>query len=155
MPAYIEIIKQLSSKDARIISTILGVDDTKCYSFYEMKHYKKGKTKAFSTTGIFVLEPNNCRDCIFIPEICLNNLKRLGLIELKLYKERIKNDFVKLLSTSLVESGINVPDEGYEYDGDLYVLSFTKFAKNFINLCMDKEYFVDEDYIGHFCKVKE
>lgn len=160
-PAYIEIIKQLSPVDARIISTIFALDDIGDYNLYEMKGYDKNDKNTFTQTKLYTIRVLNMHSIIFIPkaifilDTTLENLKRLGIVETRLMIERVKDNYTNRLAEAYIEADILEDLEDTEYGADVYLLSFTKFGRNFIELCMQGKYKIYEGYVGTFERPKK
>lgn len=154
-PAYIEIIKQLSSLDAKIISTILGVHDIGFYNLYEIKAYKTNSDK-YSSTEVFAIRVINLESpifipkAIFIPAIVLDNLKRLGIMEVKLISEKVKDIFSTRISEALIEEEMFPKWKDREYGADIHLIYFTKFGRKFADICTNKEYRVYNGFVGRF-----
>lgn len=155
-PAYIEIIRQLSSTDAQTISTIFALDDIGGYNLYEMKGYDKNDRNVYTQTKLYTIRVLNIHSPKFIPkaifilDTTLENLKRLGIIETKLMFERVKDTYTSRLAEAYIEADILEDLEDTEYGADVHFLSFTKFGRNFIELCMNGEYKIYEGYVGTF-----
>lgn len=130
LPAYIEIVKQLSKEDAKFLKLFENYN-TNNFALLFVRHSITSSPNYMARE--LVLDENNV---ITLNSIIVDNLERLNLI--KLYNDRT------ISNTQMYTTGFNLAEKKYEqpgffsialdYDGGSFVL--TDLGRNFIDICL-------------------
>lgn len=134
LPAYIEIVKQLSKKDAELLSN------------FARQHFEEEpilKIKFLYSDGGFRYSSNNIaliidNDYIVLDSVILDNLSRLKIIELT-YKEFKHNNSIyeNAFNAIAARDEFKILPQGIEkLDFSKGLLRITDFGKNFIDICL-------------------
>ena len=132
-PSFIEIVKQLSSEDAKDLKFLkeIGKNDL---PIMNIKYNLTTSGFFFPTKNIFLIHDNDVYDS---DVIVINNLVRLNLITIDYAhcltnKEIYEQGFNKIKPYFDIPKNSNVKELGY----DKGILSFTQFGKDFIDICL-------------------
>ena len=141
LPAYIEIIKQLSKDDAKILSEIkLYVNMKSPISDAQILRLKYNMKKGgffLASNDIILISKSN--SYTILPSIVIDNLLRLKLIEIdfgtyKTNSTSYEKVFQEIQKPNEILEGIlkNMATLGY----DKGILKITDFGKGFIDICL-------------------
>lgn len=136
-PGYIDIVKQLSKKDALFLKDLKKMDLIGELPLVRLKLTDKNDhSYNYLTNSIICIKDGNF---IEIPLLVQENLLRLKIIDVNYNewfnnKDNYENSFNKITETEAVKN-FNYPDsKKIEYQKGK--LEFTEFGKNFINICV-------------------
>ncbi|MGN1012254.1 MAG: DUF4393 domain-containing protein [Clostridia bacterium] len=140
LPSYVEIIKQLDSKDAAFLTNF---KETDIYSFrcITLKVATEGGNgyRKLDDNFILICKNNSEKPTVIntlkLDNITIDNLERLKLVELNFNEWYTENQQLYDTLFSCVSSNIKLP-EGQTLSFDKGILYLTDFGKNFIDICL-------------------
>lgn len=132
LPAYIEIVKQLSKDDAQLL---------KFFKDYYNRNYPimKLKTKYTNEEGYIYISNNvllitdDTMTDEWINSVIIDNLLRLKLIDIT-FSEHVVN--TEVYSNAFKKVGFSPMKDGEELDYAKGLLKITDFGQNFIEICL-------------------
>lgn len=131
LPAYIEIIKQLSKDDADFILLLKNNINL------SVLQIRKGTRQAYQEISNYIVKNIKNQNYIIIPynEIVIDNLKRLEIINVDLKTIYTNNSEIceKAFNNLLTEKHIDNTENKYFYIHG--ILELTKFGQRFIDIC--------------------
>ncbi|MBO5348956.1 MAG: DUF4393 domain-containing protein [Clostridia bacterium] len=145
LPSYIEIVKQLSSEDAKTLCLFKKVN-----SLYTISHivsnapvmklkYTNKKTHGYfdyNKDTILILDEFNFH---VLDSIVVDNLLRLKLIEIDFSKFLFDQPYDSIFNTIRKDEqfkALNDPSSVLKLDYSKGILELTAFGKNFIDICL-------------------
>lgn len=135
LPAYCEILKGLSSDDAKFL-LLLKKYRLSYKTIIIIKYGKRSRYNEFSR-HILINIDNEKYELIRHNSLIIDNLKRLGIIETDStsfynYNEKLCKDAFNEIKKNII---VKNPDENKELFYSTEILAITDFGQNFINIC--------------------
>lgn len=139
-PAFVDAIKQMSSLDARVLSTIVEKRQLRCaeiiFSIIKTKQvYVKAMPKYFVEELFDMGDP-------FVISASISNLERLGLIQVMLGRRLIHADYESMKLHSYVQGREKIFrqfGEEFEIELSAHTIMINDYGKQFAKVCLSKE----------------
>lgn len=133
LPAYIEVVKQLSEEDAIFLKKLF-LTKSNSFPLVELRGINP-ETNTFKKQFECISLKNNSIELLKLPSLIVDNLERLKIVSLT-YGSRLifkYDDLISAAKKTINESTIP-PDT--ILDGEKGIFEFTSFGKDFIDICL-------------------
>ena len=131
LPAYIEIIKQLSNNDAKFLKTLNDLRKLKFSNFPILKiiYVDSNKNPIYNENDLILIDIST-ENVTQIPAIVIENLLRLNIIEISFSNYLPNNSIYANAFHKLVENKKDL------FDFKKGMLNITNYGLNFIDICL-------------------